>query len=364
MKNKSNLFVVLTAAVFLFGLTIFGILSPDKEFSVSERRPLAAFPKITAEKVFSGRFSEEFEKYSLDNFPLRDGFRRVKALASYCVFGQKDNNGLYYADGYLSKLEYPEDLDSVKKATDRFLEIVETYADEESKVYFSVIPDKNYFLAEKNGYPAINYDKFIAYAKEGMSSAEYIDITDLLELDDYYRTDSHWRQERITDVAERLAEKMGAKLDSEYAVNKLSSDFYGVYSGQSALPVRPDELYCLEIEAIKNSTVYDAETDSSITVYNKENVFGKDPYEVFLHGSKSLLKIENPNSVTDKKLIVFRDSFANSLAPLLISGYSEITLVDIRYISPKLLERFMDFEGRDILFLYSTGVLNNSITIK
>ena len=53
-----------------------------------------------------------------------------------------------------------------------------------------------------------------------------------------------------------------------------------------------------------------------------------------------------------------------SIAPLLISGYSKITLVDIRYIHPDYLARFIDFEGCDVLFLYSTLVLNNSETLK
>ena len=85
---------------------------------------------------------------------------------------------------------------------------------------------------------------------------------------------------------------------------------------------------------------------------------------MFLSGSKSLLTIENPNATTDKELIIFRDSFGSSIAPLLAEGYAKITLVDIRYMSPNMLGNFMEFTDQDVLFLYSTGVLNNSITIK
>ena len=85
---------------------------------------------------------------------------------------------------------------------------------------------------------------------------------------------------------------------------------------------------------------------------------------MFLSGSKSLLTIENPNASTDKELIVFRDSFGSSIAPLFAEGYAKITLVDIRYISPNMLGRFIEFTNQDVLFLYSTSVLNNSITIK
>lgn len=364
MKNKISISVITAAALFIFGFAALGILTPDKKISETERRPLAAFPQFTVEKLLDGSFTEEFEKYSLDHFPLRDGFRRIKALFSYYIFGQKDNNGLYFADGHLSKLEYPENLGSVKRATDRFNQIIRDCADKNAKVFFSIIPDKNFFLAEKNGYPSIDSNSFISFAKKEMGAAGYIDIISLLEISDYYRTDSHWRQEKILDVAKLIAAKTGTKLDADFTERQLSDSFYGVYSGQSALPVKPDEIIVLENSATKNCIVFDSETESNIPVYDGQKAFGQDPYECFLAGPKSLLKIKNPDGPKGKKLIVFRDSFASSLAPLLISGYEEITLIDIRYISPKILGRFVDFTGQDILFLYSMGVLNNSVTIK
>mgnify|MGYP000103969344 FL=1 len=95
-----------------------------------------------------------------------------------------------------------------------------------------------------------------------------------------------------------------------------------------------------------------------------EKAYGKDPYQMFLSGSISLMTIENPNAKTDKELIIFRDSFGSSISPLLVEGYAKITLVDIRYIVPDYLGRFVNFEGSDVLFLYSTLVLNNSETIQ
>lgn len=85
---------------------------------------------------------------------------------------------------------------------------------------------------------------------------------------------------------------------------------------------------------------------------------------MFLSGSLSLITIENPQATRDKKLILFRDSFGSALAPLLISGYREITLVDIRYIHPDHLGQFVDFEGCDVLFLYSTLVLGHGEMLK
>lgn len=85
----------------------------------------------------------------------------------------------------------------------------------------------------------------------------------------------------------------------------------------------------------------------------------------FLGGARSIIRITNPNAAKERRLIVFRDSFGSSIAPLLAAGYSEITLVDIRYIAPSALGRLIDFaKADDALFLYSASVINNSETIK
>ena len=90
----------------------------------------------------------------------------------------------------------------------------------------------------------------------------------------------------------------------------------------------------------------------------------RDLYDVFLSGSKSLLRIDNPGAETDRELIVFRDSFGSAMVPLLVHGYRTVTLVDVRYVQSGMLGQYLEFTGQDVLFLYSTLVLNNSTAIK
>ena len=99
-------------------------------------------------------------------------------------------------------------------------------------------------------------------------------------------------------------------------------------------------------------------------VYSMELAQGRDPYEMYLGGSKSLITIENPDALSSKELVIFRDSFGSSISPLLIESYSKITLVDIRYIMSANVGMFVDFDNQDVLFLYSLPVLNNSVTMK
>ena len=351
-------------AVCLYGLSIWGIAKPDGAYSYSERRGLKSFPKLTFESVESGRFMEDFEKYTLDQFPVRDAFRSIKAVGNYYLFGRRDNNGLYLADGYLSKLEYKLNEDSLEYAAQCFENVYKLCLEgKASSVYGVIVPDKNYFLAERNGYPSLDYDRLYDTLENRINFMKFIDIRKLLGLDDYYRTDTHWRQERITDAAAYIASEMGVFLSGEYDVMQLEKPFSGVYYGQAALPIEKETLYYLQNDAIKNSTVYDYESGKTVGVYDMEKADGADLYEVFLSGSRSLLEIDNPTADTDRELVIFRDSFGSSIAPLFIEGYSRITVVDIRYIAPVMLKRYVDFEGKDVLFLYSTLVLNNSDTL-
>lgn len=353
------LFLLLIGGGFLLCLFL-----PKAKYSDSERRMLSPMPKWSAQGIWSGRFMSDFENYAADAFPFRDSFRGIKALTAQNIFARKDNNGIYVADGFLAALEYPMNEASIGRATGRFRYVCEKYLTEENKVYLSVVPDKSCFLAKESGHPSMDYEEFEKRVAEKGDFAEYISISDLLEKEDYYKTDTHWRQEKITDVAERLAQAMGTTLSQDYEIHTLASDFYGVYYGQAALLLAPEKIQYLTGTDIDSCTVYDWQNQKEISVYDMEKAVGRDPYEMFLSGSLSLLTIENPNAGTDKRLILFRDSFGSSIAPLLISGYAQITLVDIRYIHPDMLEQFLDFDGCDVLFLYSTLVLNHSDTIK
>ncbi len=356
---------VLLTAVFLFGFSVWAFCKPADAVSQSERRPLSSFPAVEQEAVFSGKWMQDFEEYTLDQFPLRDTFRGLKAFSVFSLFGQKDNNQVYLVGDHASRLDFPLDEESLEYAVSRFRRAYELcFQDTDARVFFSIIPDKNYFMAEANGYPSLDYSRLFSYMKENTDFMEYISIEDLLQLSDYYQTDAHWRQEEIVDVANRLGEAMGIPAFSEYQLRRLERPFFGVYHGQSALPLPGETLYYLDSPLLEQCRVYDYESDSYLPVYNMDKAQGQDPYEMFLSGSRSLLVLENPNAKTDRELVIFRDSFGSSLAPLLAHGYASVTLVDIRYLPVERVSQLLEFKNPDVLFLYSTSVLNNSVTLK
>ena len=168
------------------------------------------------------------------------------------------------------------------------------------------------------------------------------------------------------DTAAVLCQALGiAPPDAErYSSAPLDRPFYGVYYGQAALPMEPETLYLLENEDLATCSVYDHETGKTGSVYDLSKLESRDLYDVYLSGARALLTVNNPNADADRELIVFRDSFGSSMVPLLLQGYASVTLVDTRYISSDLLDQFVEFSGQDVLFLYSTLILNSSSAIK
>lgn len=366
MKNAKNIITLALLGAFVLGLSGWAAVKPPDALSVSERRPLAQRPEMTAAGVLSGRFMSDYESYAVDQFPLREQFRTLKALTSLYGYGQKDNNSVYLADGYAAKLDYPLKEASFTHAAERFRYLYETLmAGTDTHVYFSVIPDKNHFLAEANGYPAYDEQALAEKLAGELEFADYIDLFGSLSLDNYYRTDSHWRQETLLPAAHTLAEAMGAVLpEDDYRPQTLERPYYGVYYGYAALPMEPDQITYLTSDTLEACSVYNYESDKNGSAYDLEKGVGKDPYELFLSGSVSLLTVENPQAETDRELVIFRDSFASSLAPLLVSGYARVTLADIRYLPASQIGKYLTFDNQDVLFLYSASVLNNSETLK
>ena len=370
MNNKTRNIVV--TSVFVVFIAFFVIMCGVKfvnpaESSDAERRPLAQFPEnITWEGIVDKTVIDEFEDYSIDQFPFREFFRGIKARFQLFVLGLSENNGLAVEDDYIVKIEQ----DFVDKNVDYSIGKLQGYYDKVIKDnggrhFISLIPDKNYFLGKDYGYPAPDYEWLTGKVTQALPGMEYIDIYGELELDDYYKTDTHWSQDKIGAVVDKLASEMGIsdRLSGEYTENRLEG-FEGVYYGQSALKPTPDTLVYLTNDVLNGCTVYNYSTNTTSSIYDLDKFGGKDGYDLFLSGTQPLLRIDNPASTSGKTLVIFRDSYGSSITPLLVEAYDTVYVVDTRYIDINLIALYertgqLDFEGADVLFLYSALVLNS-----
>ena len=359
MRKETKSYIMTLAYVcftaFFAVMCICAALSP-REYSDAERRPLAQLPeKITWAGITDGSVIEKLEDFSVDQFPLRETFRGLKAAFQWKLLGLKENNGLALQDGYFAKItpEFTEGL--VQGSLERLNYVYEKYATGDSWV--CIVPDKNYYLGRDYGYVMPDYAGLIENVKAALPGAAYVDIFNDLTLQSYYRTDTHWRQEAILAAAETLCKAMKIPVGENYTQHTLEG-FQGVYYGQSALSPQPDKLTYLSNPTLVNCTVYDYETGQTTGIYDREKFHGKDGYDVFLGGTKALLRIDNPAAETDRELVVFRDSFGSSMVPLLVQGYKTVYLVDIRYVHPDAIAHYVDTQGKDTLFLYSALILN------
>ena len=360
-EKFKNIATIILFSIILIGFSLNSIFLPKEKYSLSERREKATFP---TESLTEKEFYNEFEAYMLDHFAFREGFRTIKALSHYYVFGHGDNNGIIMVDDNAVKLSKTLDEEAVKYTAQHISDIQKKYLSD-CRVFISLVPDKAYFVSKSNFYPGIDYKKMQELLMENISNAEYIDIFPLLSLEDYYQTDSHWNQKYLLPVAKEIANKMGVMLTDKYTEKSLYP-FYGVYYGQSALPLKPDNIVYLQSETLSSCKVniISATGKRETIVYETDKFGSKDSYDLFLSGAANIVEIENPKITSGKELIIFRDSFGSSLAPLLVEAYDKVTLIDTRYISMHSLKKYVQFNNQDVLFLYNTALVNNSFVLK
>lgn len=363
MRQTKQIGKAVAVALVLVGFAGAAALLPDGELSAVERRRLAQAPELTWETLSTGDFSADLETYLADQFPLRQPLRELAGGFRTRLLGQRDNNGYYLTQGSLCKIDGPLQEAQIRWAADKVTKIRETYLGDNS-VYWGVIPDKGYYADA--GRPGLDYGALFALLREQLpADLTELDLTDDLTLSDYYRTDTHWRQEKLVPLAEALLAELGAAApDRDYTENSLAP-FYGVYYGQSALSVPPEDLRYLTDRLTDAATVTSAEVQGTLPVYVTEKFTGMDGYDLFLNGAQAVVTVENPLAETDRELILFRDSFGSSLAPLLLGGYAKITLVDLRYISSDILADYVTFPPEaDVVFLYSASLWNSGMLLK
>ena len=363
MKRESfrNNMILFGSMVVMAGM-LFGYALPDQEVSVSERRQLAKMPKLSVSNILSGEYMKGIESYVSDHIPGREIFKKVYTFANQYLFGREEINGYVQKENAIYRMEEELSTECVSRNARYFENIRQTYFPD-NPCYYAVIPDKNYYLDIPCGYQRFDYEKQVALLDTELN-AKYIVLQDCLDLGSYYRTDLHWRQEYLEPVKNRLLQELdnfgGSSLT--YTQQLVTYSFAGSYLLPSGYRVTPDNLICLNYHTLQQVTVWDYEKKNYMPVYTMERVGEGDDYDVFLGGAKALLTLENEQSTSDKELIIFRDSYTSSLAPLLIDSYRKITLVDVRYTRPDYALNQIDWtEETQLLFLYQAMTLNGNV---
>ena len=346
MKNK---IIAIIFICIIFGFSLISVLAQDNLLSTFERRKLAQLPKLDED------FTENLDNYLLDQFAFRNQLINLNSFINRKILNKIDNNDVYVVGDNIYNKTYPLDEKQTTKFTEKVNYIVNNYCNN-SNVYYSIIPDKSKFLYHGK-YLKLDYNKMYDIITR-KTNGKYINITDNLDIDDYYRTDIHWKQENLSDVVKEIVTSMGKEYKQvNYTPVKYDS-FYGASYSKAGMNLEPDVLTYLYDNNEKISVTHLEHGIKSM--YDTEKVTSLDSYDVFLSGPSSYIEIENKSVTDESTLILFRDSFGSSIAPLLTTYYNKIIVVDLRYIDFNMVKDKLNFENADVLFLYSTLIINSS----
>ena len=100
------------------------------------------------------------------------------------------------------------------------------------------------------------------------------------------------------------------------------------------------------------------------SVYNMAAAGEKDKYKVFFGGNYGQTVITG-GCKNGKTLLMIKDSFANSLAPMLTADYETIIMLDMRYFAGSTQQLIEDYGVDEILFVAEmSGFANDRNLIK
>ena len=352
--------IIFILTLFLF--LIINVIVPDREKSVQENRMLATKPKFRLSSLTSGDYDEKFEAYMDDQFVGRDVWRKLKVTVDR-IGGSRLENGVYIGkNGQL--LEQIEVADETHLAAN--IKAIKSFSESQSKipVRMMLVPDAANVL--NHSLPALakpedQTQMFSMVRKDLGDSVEWIDVSTELNKHKtekiYYKTDHHWTTLGAFYAFQAAAPSLGidGDLSGKYVSYAVSDSFNGMLASKSGVNLGEKEQIDIYVPTEEDTDLivdYVDEGKRSTSLYDSSKLKEKDQYTVFLGGNSSLLDIRTVSTST-KRLLLVKDSFANSFIPFLTPYYREIVVVDPRYYSGTINDLMDSYRISEVLFLYS-----------
>lgn len=338
MTKTYSRFLTAFFCLFLGGLLAWHVLLPDRARSETENRTLAQRPAFSWAALASGSFTADVEDYFADQFPLRDGWTGLKARAEQ-MLGKREFNGVYLCgDTLIAKVNPP--LEGLEEKNLRHAARLAERT--EIPVYLGLIPSAAEIWREKLPAGAESWDQgaFIARAA-ALEGVEPVDLLTALREhageDIFYRTDHHWTTLGAYYGCAALMEALGRgeEVPEPEAATKewdlpVSDAFQGTLYSQSGVHwLEPDSIEFWVGESGLRVTTWRDGRPRETGLYEFDYLGKKDKYSAFLGGNQPLCVIRNEAGTG--RLLLVRDSYADSLAPFLARHFQEVHLLDLRY---------------------------------
>ncbi len=359
-----TLILFLTILVGLIAL-IFG---PKIDFSPDENRVLESTPKISVDALADGSFMDSVENYIGDHFPLRKTFISLNTDVQLAL-GKRDigsnygkipaEGGIYWGNqGHLYEVLLPN-------RTDTFTNNVKAITEfgKNAGLPLTILPVPSGSQEQPNNLPlfAPNHDQheelraIQSAAKTGTTVVDLFDTLSAAKGDYYFKTDHHWNIYGAFEGYRALASAIGVKPleKNDFTFQTVSHEFYGtLYSKAITFYPQADDFIlpiCKKQSSITQQTGKQIRTD----LYWKQYLTQKDKYATFLGGNHSVDVVKNTAVQDDKRLLIIKDSYANSLVPFLAQNFREIHIIDLRYYNQNIYQYIKQNKITNLAAVYS-----------
>lgn len=370
MEKLNNKVLVILFCVFIFTINILNMLIPDRAFSETENRFLAEVPRFNIKSLLSGEFTSDFETYVSDQFIFKDYWVALKSDVERLSL-KKENNGVFFGrDGYLL-----EDFKEPGERINNNLQQINYFINKlpNISIYLLLVPNSVKIYEDKLPLFAQCYDqlKIIEKAKDSLDEEGiFIDVYENLNNKKdqyiYFKTDHHWTMRGAYYGYKKYCNVIGiTPYDFDnYIVEEVDNNFYGTfYSKTSNRYIEADKIELFEPKVnISYEVKYSDKEAVSDTLYELKHLDKRDKYSMFLDGNHPLLKIKSSVN-NNKRIVIFKDSYANVFIPFLVNHYEEIHVIDLRYYKLNPYEYIEENNINEALFLYNVSTFSKETNL-
>lgn len=366
-KQLTILFIVIIGS-----LTLSNLISPSKSFSEKENRYLQQMPKLSWSDIKSGEFSSAFEKYTGDQFLFRDYWIGIKTSSEIAIL-KKDNARVYFGkDGYLFDVKKDIDKEQYGKNINYLNSFVLNLQniDENIKVTALLPPTKASVLKDKLPLFAPTIDEnnlFLSIKKDLSSKIDLLFLQAVLSEKDktYYKSDHHWTSygAYLGYYKYMLSRKeLPISLD-KFNVVPVTNNFLGTsYRKANLFSYKGESIEKYSLENDNKLNVLYNNIKATTSLYDESYLEKTDKYAYFMGGDHALVKIDT-GVLNNKKLLIIKDSFANSMIPFLSNHFQEIIVVDPRHYNGSIVNLISENHIKEVLVLYNIQSLVSEKTL-
>lgn len=398
MKKILQYPIAVLFALFISVFFLVDVFNSDRAFSEFENTSLAQKPAFSWSSFVDGSFGSKYVKYINEQFLGRDNWISMKAVADMGL-GRIESHGVTYGDDHylMEKLEIVEDqnypanagTNIVKQtALDRSNGMVSSFLQMyDQPITFSLVPNSYAILEDEvpTGFPGADQQAYTQQIYRTLSEAddqlEIVDFSDALSQHKdeyiYYRTDHHWTTLGAYYAYVAYCEQKGLTPVSleELKENKVE-DFYGTFYSKAKRPSQPaDTITWYDVDVDEFAFAANLQQDKQLAqlgevvqedglellrvdgMMDQRKFEVRDKYAAFMWGNSGYVKIKSSHNLNHQegktsRLLLFKDSYANSMIPYLTYNYDEIIVVDLRYMA-KSTKELMQEEFDDIFVMYN-----------